>query len=196
MPSTSIDREKKLLEYLQQQGNASIRELVEAFGVSNMTIHRDLIKLEQAGHVRKKHGGVALAEKSDASGEHGCEMCGKPVTERTIFLVIPASGEEKRACCAHCGLMLQSREADAWQSLTADYLHGHRVSAGQAVYVLASDLSICCVPSILSFGSQAEAEKFRGGFGGTLANMEQAIHHLQGMMHAHKLRHTKHKKGR
>ncbi|HRQ23879.1 MAG TPA: DeoR family transcriptional regulator [Anaerolineales bacterium] len=184
MSTTSVDREKKLLEYLQEHKSASIQELTEVFGVSNMTIHRDLNKLEKAGHVQKKHGGVILAGK--AMGDDACAMCGKPVPARTLFLVKLENGQEKHACCAHCGLMLHSRESDAWQSFTADYLHGHIVSAGQAVYVIESELTVCCVPSVLSFGSQADAKKFQKGFGGRLADMEQTIQHLRGMMHASK----------
>lgn len=186
MPYSSIDREKKILEFLQKQGSASIQELAEAFDVSNMTIHRDLNKMEQAGSIQKKHGGVMLAEKSSASADHVCVMCKKPASERTVFIVQLESGEQKRACCAHCGLMIQSQSKDAWQSLTPDYLHGHMVSANQAIYVIGSELNICCVPSVLSFGSQKEAEKFQKGFGGNLFTMDEATAHLHGMMHAHK----------
>ncbi len=187
MPYSSIDREKKILELLQTQGSASIQELAEAFGVSNMTVHRDLNKLEQSGQIQKKHGGVTLAEKpSSVVGEYTCVMCNKPVSERTMFIVQLESGEQKRACCAHCGLMIQSQTKDAWQSLAVDYLHGHMVSANQAIYLIGSELSICCVPSVLSFGAQKEAEKFKKGFGGDLFTMEEAIVHLHGMMHAQK----------
>jgi DeoR/GlpR family transcriptional regulator of sugar metabolism len=187
MPYSSIDREKKILEFLQKQGKASIQELAEAFAVSNMTIHRDLNKLEHSGQIQKKHGGVTLAEKSfSATSEYTCVMCNKPASERTVFIVQLESGEQKRACCAHCGLMIQSQSKDAWQSLTVDYLHGHMVSANQAIYVIGSELNICCVPSVLSFGSQKEAEKFQKGFGGSLFTMEEATAHLHEMMHAHK----------
>jgi nitrous oxide reductase accessory protein NosL len=71
------------------------------------------------------------------------------------------------------------------QSLTADYLHGHIISANQAIYILGSELTICCVPSVLSFGSRQDAEKFKKGFGGTLSNMEETLQYLNGMMHAH-----------
>ncbi len=185
MTYPSIDREKKILELLQKQGSASIQELVDAFGVSNMTIHRDLNKMAEAGHIHKKHGGVTLAGNSPAAGESLCSMCNKPVSARTVFIVQFENGEQKRACCAHCGLMIQSQSKKVRQSLTADYLHGHMVSAKQAVYITGSELNICCVPSVLSFGSQQEAEKFQKGFGGTLASMDEAIQYLHGMMHAH-----------
>ncbi|MFN8410922.1 MAG: DeoR family transcriptional regulator [Anaerolineales bacterium] len=185
MTYLSIDREKKILELLQKQGSASIQELVDAFGVSNMTIHRDLNKMVEAGHIQKKHGGVTLAGKTIVAGEGQCDMCNKAIQSRTSFIVRFENGDQKRACCAHCGLMLQSQSKNAWQSLTADYLYGHMISAKQAIYVLGSDLNICCVPSILSFGTPQEAEKFQKGFGGTLANMEETTQYLHGMMHSH-----------
>lgn len=186
MPYSSIDREKKILELLKAQRSASIQELAEVFDVSNMTIHRDLNKLEQAGVIQKKHGGVTLAEKATSSGELLCAMCNKPVSERTMFIVQLESGEKVPACCAHCGLMVQSQSSNVLQSFTVDYLHGYMVSANQAIYLIGSELNICCVPSVLSFGSQQEAEKFQMGFGGSLMNMTEVVHHLHGMMHAHK----------
>ncbi len=175
--TTSLDREKKILEILQKQGSASIQELVGVFGVSSMTIHRELDKLAEAGIVQKKHGGVVLATHP-AGNLNQCAMCGKPISERTVFIVRPESGNQKRTCCPHCGLMLQSHAKDTPQSLTADYLRGHIISADQAVYVLGSDLTVCCVPGVLSFGSRQDAEKFQKGFGGIIGNMEEAIEYL------------------
>jgi nitrous oxide reductase accessory protein NosL len=80
--------------------------------------------------------------------------------------------------------MLQSQTPDVRQAMTADFLHPHMVSAKQATYVIQSELTVCCAPSVLSFGSQQDAEKFQLGFGGTLASMDEAIHFLHGMMHA------------
>jgi DeoR family transcriptional regulator, copper-sensing transcriptional repressor len=185
MTYSSIDREKKILEHLQKQGSASIQELVDVFGVSNMTIHRDVNKLVGSGQIHKKHGGVSLAASSPTRTENQCAMCNKPISDRTIFIVRLETGEQKRACCAHCGLMIQSEEKNPSQSLSADYLHGHMISANQAFYILGSELNICCVPSVLSFGSRQDAEKFQRGFGGTFANMQESIQYLHGMMHAH-----------
>ena len=184
--NSSIDRETKILELLQKQGSATIKELVDVFSVSTMTIHRDLNKLAESGWIQKRHGGVTLASKSTISDPGQCAMCRKPVTDRSVFIVQMDNGEHKRACCAHCGLMLQSQSKNTIQSLTADYLRGHMISANQCTYLLASELTICCGPSILSFGSRQDAEKFQMGFGGELATMEETIQYLHGMMHAHK----------
>jgi DNA-binding IscR family transcriptional regulator len=172
--TNSLDREKKIIEILQKQGSASVQELAEACGVSSMTIHRELDKLAEAGLIQKKHGGAALAEPSP----NQCAMCGKSVSERTVFIVQLESGEQKRACCAHCGLMIQNHAKGVQQSLTADYLRGHILSAGQAVYLLNSEMAVCCMPSVLTFGSRQDAEKFQTGFGGTIANMQEAVEYL------------------
>lgn len=79
--------------------------------------------------------------------------------------------------------MLQGKIQGTWQSLTTDYLYGHMVSATQATYLIGCEISVCCVPSILSFGSRQDAEKFQKGFGGKLATMSEAIRHLHEMMH-------------
>lgn len=182
MPN-SLNREKQILEYLHNNGSASIQQLAEAFGVSNMTIHRDLNKLAENGQIQKKHGGAILINTVSDEKEIVCAMCGKPVSQRTVFIVKFENGEEKRACCAHCGLMMQSREQNVWQSLTVDYLFGHMISAGHAFYVTGSDVNICCVPSVLAFGSKQDAEKFQKGFGGQLLGMNDTVRHLHGMMH-------------
>lgn len=182
--TTSINREKKIVEILQKQGSASIQELVEACGVSSMTIHRELNKLAEAGIIQKKHGGVVLVDQSPAENASQCAMCNKPISERTVFIVRLESGEQKRTCCAHCGLMMQNQSRNILQSLTADYLHGHMVSADQAIYILGSDLVVCCVPSVLTFGSRLDADKFQKGFGGIMANIEEALQYLHEMTRA------------
>jgi DeoR/GlpR family transcriptional regulator of sugar metabolism len=185
MTSSSINRDKKIFEHIQAHGSATIQELADAFGVSNMTIHRDLKRLAVSGDLQKRHGGVSLTNNPAVSKKEQCAMCNKAVSARTVFILRLGDGEQKHACCAHCGLMLQTQMKKASQSLTADYLHGHMISATQAFYILGSDLNICCVPSVLSFGSQADADKFQKGFGGTKANMEEAIKYLSGIMQQH-----------
>ncbi|MFJ4519708.1 DeoR/GlpR family DNA-binding transcription regulator [Streptomyces sp. NPDC088810] len=51
-------RQAALAELVLAEGSASAAELAERFGVSLMTIHRDLDELERQGIVRKFRGGV------------------------------------------------------------------------------------------------------------------------------------------
>ncbi len=175
-------REKIILEEVQQREAVSVKELAEKLGVSSMTIHRDVNKLVAEGLLSKAHGEVLLP---GAKGNTHCAMCRKPVLDRTAYLLILTSGEQKRACCAHCGLMLQMQlqmhQENVWQPMATDFLHGHMLSANQAYFVLGSDLTVCCMPSVLTFGSEQEAEKFAAGFGGTVVRMNEGIQHFQAM---------------
>ena len=184
MANTSpSDRDKKILAYLEKNDSASIQELADALSVSTMTIHRDLNRLSEAGQIHKRHGSAALAE--DESDDDSCAMCGTSTQGKKVFIIYLANGEQKNTCCAHCGLMLLTVVKGVWHFMTTDFLHGHMVSANQASYVMGSDLNICCVPSIFSFGSKDEAEKFQKGFGGKLLNMKEAIHSLSESGHMH-----------
>jgi len=172
----SADREKQLLELIKKKGNASIQELADTLSVSVMTVHRDLNRLEKHGQVRKWHGGASLA--GNELGESACAMCGKSTYGKKVFIIYLSNGGQKTTCCAHCGLMLLTVTKGAWQSMTMDYLHGHMVSANKATYLIGCDLNVCCVPTVLTFGSRQEAERFQTGFGGALTSMDEAIQHL------------------
>lgn len=53
-------RRKRMLAWLQEEGSARVRDLAEAFGVSEVTVRQDLERLEQDGHVVREHGGAYL----------------------------------------------------------------------------------------------------------------------------------------
>jgi DeoR/GlpR family transcriptional regulator of sugar metabolism len=56
----SQPRRSKILEWIQEEGSARVRELSRAFEVSEATIRQDLEKLESDGHVTREHGGAYL----------------------------------------------------------------------------------------------------------------------------------------
>lgn len=53
-------RRMKILEWLQEQGSARVRELSAAFGVSEATIRQDLERLDADGIITREHGGAYL----------------------------------------------------------------------------------------------------------------------------------------
>ncbi|MFV0457904.1 MAG: DeoR/GlpR family DNA-binding transcription regulator [Actinomycetales bacterium] len=54
----TLERQRRILDMVTERGSCSAQELATAFGVSIMTVHRDLDELERRGAVRKFHGGV------------------------------------------------------------------------------------------------------------------------------------------
>ena len=56
-------RIEKIREMLSRQTSVSIGHLAKLLKVSEMTIHRDLFKLEQTNSVRKTYGGAVAAER-------------------------------------------------------------------------------------------------------------------------------------
>ena len=56
----SSERQKKILNLLDENGSIQVSELIDLFNVSDMTIRRDLILLERKGLLRRVHGGAVL----------------------------------------------------------------------------------------------------------------------------------------
>jgi len=59
---TSSQRREKILNCLHRQKSVSVNVLIEMFGVSGMTIRRDLNYLVEHGLVTRAYGKVSLAE--------------------------------------------------------------------------------------------------------------------------------------
>lgn len=177
------ERRRRILEWLKVQDVISIDMLVERLGVSAMTVHRDLDRLASDGLVEKVHGGVALMPESASSGSGSalCQMCHKAASPHTAFFVHTAEGAALTACCPHCGLMMFHHQPEGATALATDFLHGHRVNARQAIYLLEPTLQLCCVPTVLAFASEGEAQRFQRGFEGSLLNFGEASGYLLGL---------------
>lgn len=79
------ERYEKIVEWVDAQGSMRVTELSERCGVTEETIRRDLDKLEQAGRLRRSHGGAVSVKYKD---ELQSEI---PYPERAV-----AHAEEKR----------------------------------------------------------------------------------------------------
>ncbi|WP_165822542.1 DeoR/GlpR family DNA-binding transcription regulator [Paenibacillus montanisoli] len=64
-----LQRKQALLTYLARQGAATMKELSDHFGVSEMTIRRDIQLLEQENRVQRSHGGVIYRELASGGEE-------------------------------------------------------------------------------------------------------------------------------
>ncbi|MFC0333788.1 DeoR/GlpR family DNA-binding transcription regulator [Paenibacillus sepulcri] len=90
MSITLNDRQQQILERLNAEGEVKIAELREAFAVTEMTIRRDLEKLEAAGHAKRTFGGaivfgndIALQERAGYMTEEKRRI-GKRAAERVL----------------------------------------------------------------------------------------------------------------
>lgn len=168
----------QIVEWLQEAGSLGIDEMVARFGVSHMTIHRDLEQLELEGRLRKVRGGALPAQSRPAGADLRqavCAECGKPVGFRSGWIITPEEGPRRHACCAHCGLLNLRNQPGARSALATDFLYGQMVNVFQATFVTDSDIALCCVPSVLCFASRADAERFGAGFRGRVLTFDEAM---------------------
>jgi hypothetical protein len=170
-------RQLQIITWLEEQPLVVIAELADRLGVSVMTIHRDLDALASRGLVRKVRGGAMLATAADAepAPTGSCVVCGKPVRSRTVWSITPRAGGRRQTCCAHCGLLELARSGDTLSALATEFLYGRMVNVYQAVYVIGSEITLCCAPSTLCFADRLAAEKFAGAFGGSVHDFASAL---------------------
>jgi DeoR/GlpR family transcriptional regulator of sugar metabolism len=62
--TTRNARQDQIADHVLREGSVSASQLAETFGVSLMTVHRDLDELERQGVVRKYRGGVSAQPSS------------------------------------------------------------------------------------------------------------------------------------
>ncbi len=64
----SEPRRRRILEWIQEEGAARVRDLSAAFQVSEVTIRQDLERLEAVGQITREHGGAYLNPIATAIG--------------------------------------------------------------------------------------------------------------------------------
>lgn len=182
-PFSAEERQHAIRQLVQDEGRVVTQKLVTRFGVSRMTIHRDLDALAAAGLVRKVRGGAVPATDAiqpAAPRTATCAMCNLPVSDRSVMMIHSRSRGKLCACCPHCGLMMLGNLDDVEAALARDFLFGRMVNAFDASYVIDADVRLCCVPSTICFATAADAERFERGFGGRVTTYATA----QALLHA------------
>ncbi len=61
----SEPRRRRILDWIQEEGAARVRDLAQAFQVSEATIRQDLERLEAGGQITREHGGAYLNSVPD-----------------------------------------------------------------------------------------------------------------------------------
>lgn len=68
VPASASSRRASILEAVQAQGFCTVTELAQQLGVSDMTVRRDVQRMESDGLLRAVHGGVTALPQSALSG--------------------------------------------------------------------------------------------------------------------------------
>jgi len=131
--------------------------------------------------------GAGLAAcRADAS----CDLCGRDECTALAFRVEYRDGGTQTTCCPRCGsrAVAESHGREVARLRARDFATGREIDATTAAYVSGSDVEHCmapkeqpstqsccrvltydrCLPSLIAFGSQADAERFVEDHGGTL----------------------------
>ena len=91
------ERRRKLLELLNENGSVTIEELALRFGVSEMTIRRDLDRFKSQGRLERCRGGAVLR--------------GENVGEEDYKKKLSANLDAKRRIAAYCaGLVTEGMQ--------------------------------------------------------------------------------------
>ena len=94
MKISAKKRHQKIRELIANDLPFTVSELAQDFAVSEMTIHRDLNKLEQEGHIKRFHGGALAAEKMAfefdfATRRDANAAAKKAIAKQAVKLVVP-----------------------------------------------------------------------------------------------------------
>ena len=175
------ERRRKILELLQE-GEKTPKELANYFGVSLMTVYRDIKELEREGLIEKEHGILRLREKREDIPKD-CVVCHKEVDGRFSVTFFLREGKKLQACCPHCGLMAFKTLGDSVEiALMKDFISCNPVNAYSCWYVVGASVSPCCTPSAFAFADKEVAENFSKGFGGKVLSLEDAVEEIYRLM--------------
>ena len=85
-------RQDDILRTLQQTRQVDVAVLAQRFGVSGMTIRRDLAELDEAGHLHRVHGGAVIRRAPAYGSRSSTRAAEKSTIARAVAdLVAPGS---------------------------------------------------------------------------------------------------------
>jgi len=171
-------RQQEILKLIKQKGSLSIEQIRQSMGISQATAYREIQELSKMGLAAKVSGGVSQIENVSTR----CVQCRGETNARTTFIIEQKGGEKLSACCSHCGMMALANNANVNTAMTVDFIYGKMLNVSQAWYVLSSNVTLCCSPSILSFSSYDDAVRFSEGFGGEVMDFINAQNSINKMM--------------
>ncbi len=94
--SISQERQNAIRQMIKADEEFSVSGLAKKFNVSEMTIHRDLNKLQSQGYITRTHGGVIPAEKMEfefdfAVRRSANQKAKKAIAQKALEFITPGS---------------------------------------------------------------------------------------------------------
>ncbi|MGM8366050.1 DeoR family transcriptional regulator [Virgibacillus sp. W0181] len=183
-----IARQHRIKELILEKENLKISELSKAFGVSEMTIHRDLKPLVDEGIIVKTFGGISLLHKQQVKANSDvCILCSRGIHVKMAYRLILPNNDIEVACCVHCGLLRhQQWKEENIQAICQDFIRQTTISATKSWFVTDTSVDMgCCQPQVLAFEWEEHAYKFVKGFGGHVYPFQEAMNVVLNKMNDH-----------
>ena len=89
-PLVPVERRRRIAQLVEANGSVTVAGLEEVFGISPMTVRRDLVALEREGRLQRTHGGAVLP--GFAAHEDSFQRRLEEQTEAKGRLARPAAG--------------------------------------------------------------------------------------------------------
>lgn len=124
------DRREAIVDILKTKDYAEISYLSQKFQVSEMTIRRDIEKLEAENKVSRVYGGVRLKEMGDREFED-------PIEERKS-----TNTKEKQAIAKEAVKFIQDGDVIAFDASTSAYELSRMVKYNKSVTVVTNNINI------------------------------------------------------
>ncbi len=170
-----LERRSIITKMVERHEIVQVADISRVCQVSEMTIYRDIQKLQEEGKVLKTSRGITSV-KTPAVDDNICVYCFKPSDSRAAARLVYEDGRKEKVCCAHCALLrFKEKKSEISNIISRDFLLDTTFNAMNGVFVVDSSLpSSCCSPQVLAFQRREEASKFIKGFGGSLHKLEEA----------------------
>ena len=144
-------------------------------------------------------GAAILRYEATRKAHQLCQVCTRPIHSGTGYRLALAKGSEV-ACCPRCGMHFALQHPGAVQAAYAtDFYSGTEVPATIAYYVEGGDEEHCasvqplvrkeqqgsaslafdrCLPTVVAFAKESDAQKYRTEHGGKILSYAQAMENV------------------
>ena len=124
-----LERQQKISDILSENGIVQVSRLAAAFGVSELTIRRDLDQMEEAGLLKRTHGGATILRNLNAEPHY--------LQKAAMF------AEEKRRIAEKAASLVQDDDIVMVNSgTTASAVLGALLESGKMLTIITNNIDV------------------------------------------------------